>query len=169
MYGCMGVCVHESVRACLTPPSYVKHPATTTEIKALCADLKVLSKTDFKTLLRWRLKMVMYKDQLVRERKAAEMDEGEEEADGDADGMHQDDEDEEEDEDEDMGPRGAKGGKAILSAEERRAKDDEQANAEMDELEAHLSKQAKRAKKKEREKKAKLRERIQHGGTDMDR
>lgn len=32
-----------------------KHPSTTTEIRELCSDLKLLSKGDFKTLMKWRL------------------------------------------------------------------------------------------------------------------
>eukprot|EP00899_Mesostigma_viride_P008335 jgi/Mesvir1/17502/Mv08767-RA.1 len=35
----------------------VAHPKTTEEIRALCADLKVLGKREFKNLLRWRLYM----------------------------------------------------------------------------------------------------------------
>jgi AdoMet-dependent rRNA methyltransferase SPB1 len=42
---------------------HAKHPATTEEVRLACGDLRVLSKTDFKALLKWRLK--------VRETRAA--------------------------------------------------------------------------------------------------
>ncbi len=35
----------------------LKHPATTEEVRAFCSDLRVLSRSDFKTLLKWRIKM----------------------------------------------------------------------------------------------------------------
>lgn len=43
---------------------YVQHPSTTDDIKALCADLKVLNKADYKNLLRWRLKMSSFHKEL---------------------------------------------------------------------------------------------------------
>lgn len=36
---------------------YDTHPATTAEMKNLCADLKLLGKADFKQLMRWRVKI----------------------------------------------------------------------------------------------------------------
>jgi AdoMet-dependent rRNA methyltransferase SPB1 len=34
-----------------------KHAATTTEIRHLCTDLQVLGRSEFKQLLRWRMKV----------------------------------------------------------------------------------------------------------------
>eukprot|EP01084_Bolivina_argentea_P295636 509029_1 len=35
----------------------LKHPATTEDVRAFCSDLRVLSRSDFKALLKWRIKM----------------------------------------------------------------------------------------------------------------
>ncbi len=43
---------------------FLHHDATTAEIKTLCADLKLLGKGDFKALLKWRLKLRHFKQQV---------------------------------------------------------------------------------------------------------
>ncbi|KDO24228.1 hypothetical protein SPRG_09864 [Saprolegnia parasitica CBS 223.65] len=45
---------------------FLEHAATTTEVKACLADLKVLGKGDFKSLLKWRTKMQVYRDELLK-------------------------------------------------------------------------------------------------------
>jgi AdoMet-dependent rRNA methyltransferase SPB1 len=40
----------------------LNHPDTSTEVKLLCKDLKILNKGDFKGLLKWRLKMIKFKN-----------------------------------------------------------------------------------------------------------
>jgi AdoMet-dependent rRNA methyltransferase SPB1 len=55
---------------------YKSHPATTNEILALCEDLKVLGKSDFKRLLKWRLQMRQFRDE---QNKANEQEEEEDE------------------------------------------------------------------------------------------
>ncbi|KAF0701291.1 Aste57867_8220 [Aphanomyces stellatus] len=42
------------------------HAVTTAEVKACLADLKVLGKGDFKNLLKWRTKMQVYRDELLK-------------------------------------------------------------------------------------------------------
>ena len=44
------------------------HPATNAEVRALCGDLKVLGRSEFKALLRWRLKV---RGDVLKARKAA--------------------------------------------------------------------------------------------------
>ncbi|CAM9283832.1 unnamed protein product [Discosporangium mesarthrocarpum] len=44
---------------------YKEHRSTTEEIKGLCADLRVLGKGDFRQLVKWRLKLVKYRDELL--------------------------------------------------------------------------------------------------------
>eukprot|EP00953_Heterococcus_sp_UTEX-ZZ885_P025459 13846-Heterococcus_DN1.PRE.2 len=39
---------------------------TSAEVLACCADLRVLGKGEFKSLLKWRLKMVAYRDELKK-------------------------------------------------------------------------------------------------------
>jgi hypothetical protein len=46
---------------------YKKNKATSAEILALCDDLKVLGKGDFKKLLKWRTAMIEYKQHLQGE------------------------------------------------------------------------------------------------------
>lgn len=45
---------------------YRDHPDTTDEVVACLKDLKVLGKSDFKMLLKWRLKMLKYKEELMK-------------------------------------------------------------------------------------------------------
>eukprot|EP01119_Soliformovum_irregulare_P003315 TRINITY_DN136_c0_g1_i1.p1 TRINITY_DN136_c0_g1~~TRINITY_DN136_c0_g1_i1.p1 ORF type:complete len:925 (-),score=367.43 TRINITY_DN136_c0_g1_i1:8-2782(-) len=49
-----------------------KHPATTTEVLALCSDLKVLGKPDFKRLLKWRLDILASEKQEEKEEEQQE-------------------------------------------------------------------------------------------------
>eukprot|EP00455_Lapot_gusevi_P045235 TRINITY_DN575_c0_g1_i7.p1 TRINITY_DN575_c0_g1~~TRINITY_DN575_c0_g1_i7.p1 ORF type:complete len:498 (+),score=166.85 TRINITY_DN575_c0_g1_i7:76-1569(+) len=126
---------------------YANHTATNQEIKLLCEDLKVIGKSDFKALLKWRLKMVQYRDELMGEKE------------------NEKDEDEDEDEDED--------GDEVDEDEETKdgdskKEDDEDVDAELSELERKLLQKEKRQKKKEKEKKAKLQRRIQGAGIDTD-
>ena len=46
---------------------YVDHASTTSEIRELCTDLKVLGKGDFGHLLKWRVKMRQFQEQLMAE------------------------------------------------------------------------------------------------------
>ena len=55
---------------------FLEHPDTDDEIKACFADLKVLGKSDFKHLLKWRFKMIRM---LQKERKSKKAEEEEEE------------------------------------------------------------------------------------------
>jgi AdoMet-dependent rRNA methyltransferase SPB1 len=117
---------------------YANHPATDAEIRTLCSDLKVLSKADFKGLLRWRLKMVAYREQLEASLGDAAADKTE------------------------------KLSRPLLTAEQRAAKDEAIAESELSSLERELAMRARRTKKKEAERRAKLRERLQSGGTEME-
>jgi len=58
---------------------FKRHKATVPEILALCDDLKVLGKGDFKKLLKWRTTMLDYKEQLADEVKDESKKEIEEE------------------------------------------------------------------------------------------
>lgn len=51
-------------------------PLTTEEIKTCCADLRLLNKSDFKMLLKWRLEMLKQNKEVV---KAMKKEEGQEE------------------------------------------------------------------------------------------
>eukprot|EP00055_Hartaetosiga_balthica_P017832 m.123732 g.123732 ORF g.123732 m.123732 type:complete len:952 (+) comp9415_c1_seq4:48-2903(+) len=79
----------------------LKLPETTEEIKALCNDLRVLNKKDFKNLVKWRAKVRKFLEVVEKERKVqngeseeeqndgsddAEEKKGTEDADGDLDG-----------------------------------------------------------------------------------
>jgi AdoMet-dependent rRNA methyltransferase SPB1 len=44
---------------------YDQHADTSTEIRELCSDLLVLGRSDFKALLRWRVRMCKYRDELL--------------------------------------------------------------------------------------------------------
>jgi AdoMet-dependent rRNA methyltransferase SPB1 len=55
---------------------WLSHSATTEEIKLLCQDLKVLSKGDFKALMKWREKIRAYRDELRAEQKVDERQDG---------------------------------------------------------------------------------------------
>lgn len=110
---------------------YLEHPKTTSEIKACCADLKVLGKTDFKGLLTWRLHMVEFKkEMLVSKADRAKHGDKEEEPTSDDDGNEDGGNSSDEEDD-------------ILS--------------EIEELRKANLRKKKRAKKKEREAMAKLR------------
>jgi AdoMet-dependent rRNA methyltransferase SPB1 len=56
----------DSTRLVFSPDCemFLTNGATSPEIKACCEDLRVLGRADFKGLLRWRLKMVAYKEDL---------------------------------------------------------------------------------------------------------
>ena len=54
-------------------------PLTTEEIKTCCADLRLLNKSDFKMLLKWRLEMLKQNKEVV---KAMKKEEGQEEEEG---------------------------------------------------------------------------------------
>jgi AdoMet-dependent rRNA methyltransferase SPB1 len=46
---------------------YLNHESTTSEIKALCADLKVLGMSVFSALMKWRKKLLLWKKALLAE------------------------------------------------------------------------------------------------------
>ena len=54
-------------------------PLTTEEIKTCCADLRLLNKSDFKMLLKWRLEVLKQNKEVVKAMKKEEGQEGEEE------------------------------------------------------------------------------------------
>lgn len=54
-------------------------PLTTEEIKMCCADLRLLNKSDFKMLLKWRLEMLKQNKEVVKAMKKEEGQEEEEE------------------------------------------------------------------------------------------
>ena len=54
-------------------------PLTTEEIKTCCADLRLLNKSDFKMLLKWRLEMLKQNKEVVKAMKKEEGQEEEEE------------------------------------------------------------------------------------------
>ena len=47
-------------------------PLTTEEIKTCCADLRLLNKSDFKMLLKWRLEMLKQNKEVVKAMKKEE-------------------------------------------------------------------------------------------------
>lgn len=53
---------------------FLEHESTTEEIKRLCEDLKVLGMTDFKHLLKWRLKMRRFRETFDQEDMADDSD-----------------------------------------------------------------------------------------------
>ncbi|GLD93750.1 hypothetical protein PINS_up002355 [Pythium insidiosum] len=57
---------------------YREHPETTSEIVTCLQDLKVLGKADFKMLLKWRLRMIKYKEELLKAEAPEEEEEKEE-------------------------------------------------------------------------------------------
>ena len=54
-------------------------PLTTEEIKTCCADLRLLNKSDFKMLLKWRLEMLKQNKEVVKAMKKEGQEEEEEE------------------------------------------------------------------------------------------
>ena len=54
-------------------------PLTTEEIKTCCADLRLLNKSDFKMLLKWRLEVLKQNKEVVKAMKKEEGQEEEEE------------------------------------------------------------------------------------------
>eukprot|EP01100_Stratorugosa_tubuloviscum_P008357 TRINITY_DN347_c0_g1_i1.p1 TRINITY_DN347_c0_g1~~TRINITY_DN347_c0_g1_i1.p1 ORF type:complete len:896 (+),score=444.59 TRINITY_DN347_c0_g1_i1:103-2790(+) len=117
-----------------TPQSQVlsNHPITTSDIRACCEDLRVLTKKDFKKLLKWRL--------LIREaypdiyKKNTNLEKEKKKKDGESDEENKDDEENENDDDD----------------------SDEKLDARMTELERKL----KRQKKKSAKKRSKQQERL---------
>lgn len=79
-------------------------PLTTEEIKTCCADLRLLNKSDFKMLLKWRLEMLKQNKEVVKAMKKEEGQEEEEEK------KEEKKEEEEEEEDVDMSGGGLFGG-----------------------------------------------------------
>ena len=45
-------------------------PLTTEEVKACCADLRLLNKSDFKMLLKWRLEMLKTHKEEIKQMRA---------------------------------------------------------------------------------------------------
>ena len=45
-------------------------PLTTEEVKACCADLRLLNKGDFKMLLKWRLEMLKTHNEEIKQMRA---------------------------------------------------------------------------------------------------
>ena len=58
---------------------FVASPLTTEEIKTCCADLRLLNKSDFKMLLKWRLEVLKQNKEVVKAMKKEEGQEEEEE------------------------------------------------------------------------------------------
>eukprot|EP00753_Platysulcus_tardus_P012291 PLAT3352.5.p1 GENE.PLAT3352.5~~PLAT3352.5.p1 ORF type:complete len:997 (+),score=577.45 PLAT3352.5:55-2991(+) len=124
---------------------YLTHAATTEEIKECCKDLRLLGKRDFKALVRWWRTMRRYRDELEKEAAAATAAEEEE-------------------------AKAVEEAKTELTAEEAEAAEEkawleQQASMDSELAKIMLSKRAreKRAKKKLRQMKRKLRERIALG------
>ncbi|KAG5181819.1 Spb1 C-terminal domain-containing protein [Tribonema minus] len=113
---------------------YKQHKDTTPEILALCSDLRILGKSDFKALLKWRLKMVAYREELKRA-SGVEGEEGQEEG-------------------QDEPKMGEK-----LPREET----EEDIQAEIRDMRLKVLAEKKRRRKKEREAAAKLRQRVAMG------
>ena len=135
---------------------YWAHGSTSGEVVSCCADLRVLNKGDFRTLLKWRLGLRDFRNELRKTQKAAVSG-------GD------DDEGEEED-----GDEGAAGGAArrVVGGGSGLGDDDgdldalESEEGIMAELEARREKarmKVRREKKKQRAAQAKLRERKAYG------
>ncbi|CAM9740804.1 unnamed protein product [Pylaiella littoralis] len=112
---------------------YKDHRATNSEIQHLCSDLRVLGKGDFRHLIKWRLRMVKYRDELkALEGGSGDEDEGEEEQDGP---------------------------KEALTEEQK----EDAVQAEIRALQLKALAQRKRVRKKEREAAARLRSRVAMG------
>ena len=58
---------------------FEESPLTTEEIKTCCADLRLLNKSDFKMLLKWRLEVLKQNKEVVKAMKKEEGQEEEEE------------------------------------------------------------------------------------------
>ena len=71
---------------------YATHPKTTAEIKALCSDLKLLGKSDFRVLIKWRKDLLKT---AAKEAAAIEAANPSLAEDADEDGSNSDDEDDE--------------------------------------------------------------------------
>ncbi|CAM9476302.1 unnamed protein product [Ectocarpus sp. 6 AP-2014] len=111
------------------------HRATTGEIQHLCSDLRVLGKGDFRHLIKWRLRMVKYLEEL----KALEGESGEE---GDEEGEEEGD-----------------AAEVPMTEEEK----EEEVQAEIRALQLKALAQRKRVRKKEREAAGRLRSRVAMG------
>ncbi|CAM9446618.1 unnamed protein product, partial [Hapterophycus canaliculatus] len=114
---------------------FKEHRASNTEIQHLCSDLRVLGKGDFRQLMKWRLRMVKYLEEL----KALE---------GGSD-----------DEGEDGGGEEGGGATVPLTEEEK----EEEVQAEIRALQLKALAERKRSRKKEREAAARLRSRVAMG------
>ena len=116
---------------------FAEHKLTTEEVKNCLADLKVLGKGDFKSLLKWRLKMREYRDSLL-----AAGDESKKQA-----------------EEEKAAAAAAKANRKPLTPEE----EENEIQAEIRKLQEEKAAKGKRERKKERERLAKLRLRQAYG------
>lgn len=115
---------------------YRDHPDTTDEVVACLKDLKVLGKSDFKMLLKWRLKMLKYKEELM---KASEPEVAD---------------------DKTLDEAPPEDGSAVVKDHEKDLTEEEKNSLireELAQLRANLLAKKKREKKKEREQKRKLR------------
>ena len=122
---------------------YLKAKATTDEIKLCLSDLKVLGKSDFKSLLVWRLEM-----QELRDRAAAK-----DGADEDGTSMG----------DEAVDSDSAEGSEGGSDSDSNSGKEENKILDEIDRVRLEKLRKKKREKKKEKEKVAKLRQRKAYG------
>jgi len=122
---------------------FLEHKLTTEEIKINLADLKVLGKGDFKSLLKWRLKMREYREALR-------------EAGGEVKKLSEEEE-------------GRAAAAAAVEEEKRRKRnltpeeEEEEIQAEIRKLQGERAAKSKRERKKERERVARLRLRQAYG------
>ncbi|KAG7385655.1 AdoMet-dependent rRNA methyltransferase spb1 [Phytophthora pseudosyringae] len=107
---------------------YRDHKDTSDEIMTCLSDLKVLGKGDFKSLLKWRTRMLKYKEELLKAEKP------------------------EEEEDEEVKPAQKEPERDLTEKEK-----DALVREELSQLRANVQAKKKREKKKERERKQKLR------------
>ncbi|CAI5736107.1 unnamed protein product [Hyaloperonospora brassicae] len=113
---------------------YREHKDTSNEIVTCLSDLKVLGKSDFKSLLKWRTRMLKYKEELLKAERPEEVDA----------------------EDKPVNPKEPQ---CVLTETEK----DALVREELSQLRANVQAKKKREKKKEREQKQKLRLRAAMG------
>jgi hypothetical protein len=139
---------------------YLEHSSTSAEVKACLADLRVLNKGDFKALLKWRLGLRAFKQELLKAMGAAG-------AAGGGSGLGSDDGGDDDDgggsEDEDDAAAGKDGSQAGRDARRWAAaadgETDDAISAALEARQGDARMKVRREKKKERAGLAKLRER----------
>ena len=138
---------------------YLEHSSTSAEVKACLADLRVLNKGDFKTLLKWRLGLRAFKQELLKNLGPASSAASALSGGSGKDGADDDDDDVGSEDEEGTGDKSQAGFEARKWAAAAEGETDGAILAALEERQDAARMKVRREKKKERSAMAKLRER----------